>query len=111
MHFKDKRNSLTIIRASTIIIILTSLSFLLTFSQLHLVYVHGQEQTTGRQQAQQHIFINNVTDTKNDTVPNEYIVVLKDNTTDTPASIAKAASDKRYYWYFISMNTLSKDLQ
>ena len=98
MHFKDKRNSLTIIRASTIIIIiLTSLSFLLTFSQLHLVYVHGQEQTTGRQQAQQHIFINNVTDTKNDTVPNEYIVVLKDNTTDTPASIAKELQDKKYY--------------
>ncbi|HZE77007.1 MAG TPA: protease inhibitor I9 family protein [Nitrososphaeraceae archaeon] len=96
MHFKDKRNSLTIIRASTIIIIiiLTSLSFLLTFSQLHLVYVHGQEQTTGRQQAQQHIFINNVTDTKNDTVPNEYIVVLKDNTTDTPASIAKELQTK-----------------
>lgn len=99
MDFEDNRTSLTTIRASTttiiLIIILTSLSFL-SFSHLHLLYALGQDQPQDQAtvQQQQPKSIINVTDIKNDTVPNEYIVVLKDNTTDTPASIAKEIQTK-----------------
>lgn len=99
MDFKDNRTSLTTIRSSTIImiiIILISLSFLPSFSHLHLLYALGQDQPQDQVtvQQQQPKSIINVTDIKNDTVPNEYIVVLKDNTTDTPASIAKEIQTK-----------------
>ena len=99
MDFEDNRTSLTTIRASTttiiLIIILTSLSFL-SFSHLHLLYALGQDQPQDQAtvQQQQPKSIINVTDIRNDIVPNEYIVVLKDNTTDTPASIAKEIQTK-----------------
>jgi len=98
MDFKDNGTSLTTIRASVIIIIiiiLTSLSFLPSFSHLHLLYALGQGQPQDQATVQeQPKSITNVTDIKNDTVPNEYIVVLKDNTTDTPASMAKEIQTK-----------------
>jgi len=97
MDFEDNRTSLTTIRASTttiLIIILSSLSFL-SFSHLHLLYALGQDQPQDQATVQQQPkSIINVTDIKNNTVPNEYIVVLKDNTTDTPASIAKEIQTK-----------------
>ena len=99
MDFKDNRTALTTIRASTIImiiILLTSLPLLPSFSHLHSLYALGQDQPQDQatEQQQQPKSIINVTDIKNDTVPNEYIVVLKDNTTDTPASIAKEIQTK-----------------
>ena len=99
MDFKDNRTSLTTIRASTIImiiIILTSLPFLPSFSHLHSLYalIQDQPQDQATVQQQQPKSIINVTDIRNDIVPNEYIVVLKDNTTDTPASIAKEIQTK-----------------
>jgi hypothetical protein len=98
MDFKDNRTSLTTIRASTIIILIiihTSLPLLPSFSHLHSLYALGQDQPQDQATVQQQPkSIINVTDIKNDTVPNEYIVVLKDNTTDTPASIAKEIQTK-----------------
>ena len=78
-----------------IIIILTSLPLLPSFSHLHSLYALGQDQPQDQATVQQQPkSIINVTDIKNDTIPNEYIVVLKDNTTDTPASIAKEIQTK-----------------
>ena len=97
MDFKDNRTSLATIRASIliIIIILISLSFLPSFSHLHSLYALKQDQPQDQTAViQQPKSIINVTDIKNDTVPNEYIIVLKDNTTDTPASIAKEIQTK-----------------